>query len=166
MKRRLLVLGAGRAQLPVLHAARRLGLSVLVADPDPAAPGFALADARVCCDLGDADRLTAEARGWGAHGALTFAADYPMPALARLCDTLGLPGPGAAAVLRATHKAHMRRALVAAGVRCPDFEHVTDLRLVEDVQPVELQAHALGAAERELVRHEHVRLAHHRGSSE
>ena len=127
MKRRLLVLGAGRAQLPVLHAARRLGLSVLVADPDPAAPGFALADARVCCDLGDADRLTAEARGWGAHGALTFAADYPMPALARLCDTLGLPGPGAAAVLRATHKAHMRRALVAAGVRCPDFEHVTDL---------------------------------------
>ena len=127
MKRRLFVLGAGRAQLPVLHAARRLGLSVLAADPDPAAPGFALADARLCCDLSDAQRLTAEARGWGAEGALTFAADYPMPALAAVCDTLGLPGPGVATVLRATHKAHMRHALADAGVPCPAFQHVMDL---------------------------------------
>ncbi len=127
MKRRLLVLGAGRAQLPVLHTARRLGLSVLAADPDPAAPGFAWADAHLCCDLGDVARLTAEARGWGAEGALTFAADYPMPALAALCDALGLPSPGAAAVLRATNKAHMRRALADAGVACPGFEHVHDL---------------------------------------
>jgi biotin carboxylase len=127
MKRRLFVLGAGRAQLPVLHAAQRLGLSVLAADPDPAAPGFALADARLCCDLADVQCLTAEARSWGAEGALTFAADYPMPALAAVCDALGLPGPGVATVLRATHKAHMRRALVDAGVPCPAFEHVTDL---------------------------------------
>ena len=127
MKRRLLVLGAGRGQLPVLQAARRMGLAVLAADPDPAAPGFDWADARLCCDLGDAARLTSEARGWGAEGVLTFAADYPMPALAALCDALSLPGPSAAAVLRATHKAHMRRALVQAGVRCPAFDHVLDL---------------------------------------
>jgi biotin carboxylase len=125
--RRLLILGAGRAQLPLLRSARRLGLLVMAADPDPSAPGFALADASLCCDLADEPRLVAEARRWGASGALTFAADYPMPALGVLCDTLGLAGPGSDTVLRATHKAHMRRALARAGVPCPAFEHVLDL---------------------------------------
>jgi len=43
---RLLVLGAGAAQLGLLEAARARGLFVIAADRDAGAPGFAYADRR------------------------------------------------------------------------------------------------------------------------
>ena len=43
---RLLVLGAGPAQLGLLEAAKERGVWTAVADRDPGAPGFAFADRR------------------------------------------------------------------------------------------------------------------------
>ena len=55
---RLLVLGAGPAQLGLLEAARRRGLWVAVVDRDPAAPGFRVADRR--CILSTEDEPAIE----------------------------------------------------------------------------------------------------------
>ena len=122
--RKLMILGGRTAQLPVYRMARTMGLSLVGADPDPAAPALALADTVACCDLADADELVRVARREGVQGAMTFAADYPMPALARICGELNLSGPAPEAVSRATNKAAMRRAFVQAGVPGPDFLHV------------------------------------------
>ena len=131
-RHRLLVLGARSAQMPLYRAARAQGLFVVGADPDPSAPGLRLADERIHCDLRDTGRLLGQARRLSIDGALTFAADYPMPALGQVCAALGLPGPDAAAVYRATHKAAMREALVQAGVACPRFHHVHTLQSAAD----------------------------------
>ena len=55
---RLLVLGAGPAQLGLLEAARARGLWMAVVDRDPAAPGFRLADRR--CILSTEDEPAIE----------------------------------------------------------------------------------------------------------
>lgn len=115
----LMILGAGLSQRPMYQTALDLGVEVLGADPDPHAPALALAHQVVVCDLADSDALLQAARRAGIAGALTVAADYPMPALSRLWSELGLPGPTAAAVKRATHKGEMRAALVNAGVPSP-----------------------------------------------
>ena len=51
--KRLLVLGAGPAQLGVLRAARDRGLFVIALDRDPAAPGFEYADRRAVVSTED-----------------------------------------------------------------------------------------------------------------
>ena len=51
--RRLLVLGAGPAQLGLLAAARRRGLFVIALDRDPSAPGFQYADRRAIISVED-----------------------------------------------------------------------------------------------------------------
>lgn len=131
-QRRLLVLGARLAQIPIYREARARGLFVIGADPDAAAPGLALADERIICDLRDAAALLAQARRFEIDGALTYAADYPMPALGQLCASLGLAGPDPATTHRATHKAAMREALARAGVPCPRYHHVHTLDSAAD----------------------------------
>jgi len=114
-----MILGAGLSQLPVYEAARRMGLTIVGADPDPGAPALSLADHTVVCDLADVDTLLQFARSAGIAGVLTIAADYPMMTLARLWSALGLTGPAEQAVLRATHKGEMRAAFARAGVPSP-----------------------------------------------
>jgi biotin carboxylase len=130
--RSLMILGARPAQLPVYRSARRMGLRIIGADPDASAPGLRLADHAVHCDLADAARLIQVARQQAIDGAMTFAADYPMPALAALCETLGLHGPGVDVVHRATHKGAMRLAFRRAGVPGPDFVHVLSAQAARD----------------------------------
>ena len=51
--RRVLVLGAGPAQLALLEAARRAGDRVIAVDRDPGAPGFRLAHRRAIVRVDD-----------------------------------------------------------------------------------------------------------------
>src|SRR4051812_46549853 len=116
---RLLVLGAGPAQLGVLAAARARGLTVVAADRDPAAPGFRYADRRAIVSIEDEPATERLARAGeidrgiapGAHHALGLAArlaerlaraeeidgviapgsDHAVGLAARLAERLGLP---------------------------------------------------------------------------
>ena len=55
--KRLLVLGAGPAQLGLLAAAREHGLFVVAADRDPGAVGFAFADRRALVSAEDEEGI-------------------------------------------------------------------------------------------------------------
>lgn len=114
-----MILGAGQMQLPAFHAAHQLGCRVVAVDRSSDAPGSALADAFHTLDLSDIAGCIAIARRHDVDGALVLAADYPIPALAAVCEALHLPGPSTAAARRATNKAAMRSALHAAGVPVP-----------------------------------------------
>jgi biotin carboxylase len=112
--------------------ARAMGLFVVGADPDPYAPALAMAQSVVICDLADAGVLIRAAERQEIQGAMTFAADYPMPALAQVWSELKLSGPDAATVARATNKAEMRLAFQDAGVPGPEFAHVHSARAACD----------------------------------
>jgi biotin carboxylase len=114
---RLLVLGAGPAQVGLLRAARERDLYVVAVDRDPAAPGFAYADKRALVsteDEADVDRL---ARAEDVDAVVSPGADWTVGIAARVAHRLGLPhplDPGTAAL--ATSKARQRERFAAAGV--------------------------------------------------
>ncbi len=117
---RLLVLGAGAAQVGLLRAARERGLFVIAVDRDAAAPGFAYADKRALVsaeDEPDVDRL---ARAENVDGIVSPGADWPVGIAARVAERLRLPHPidGATAAL-ATSKQRQRERFTAAGVPQP-----------------------------------------------
>jgi len=120
----LLVLGCTSQQLPVIDAGHRRGLAVVGIDPDPDANGGSAVDSFVIADLADSEACLAAARQAKPVGVLTFAADYPVPMVARIAACLGLPGPSPATALAMTDKLAMRRQLAAAGLPIPRFASV------------------------------------------
>jgi biotin carboxylase len=117
---RLLVLGAGAAQLGLLEAAAARGLAVIVADRDPSAPGFAHATERAIISSEDEPGIERLARARAVDGIVSPGADWPVGIASRVAERLGLPHPidGATAVL-ATTKTRQRERLAAAGVPQP-----------------------------------------------
>lgn len=115
---RLLVLGAGPAQLGLLEAAReREDVELVVADRDPEALGFALADERVLISSEDEHALERLARTRAVAGIVSPGADWPVGVAARMAERLGLPHPiDAATASLATSKLRQRERFLAAGV--------------------------------------------------
>jgi biotin carboxylase len=119
-RQRLLVLGAGPAQIGLLRAARERDLFVIAVDRDPTAPGFAYADKRAVVSSEDEPGVDRLARAENVDGIISPGADWPVGIAARVAGRMGLPHPidGATAVL-ATTKSRQRERLAAAGVPQP-----------------------------------------------
>jgi len=119
-RQRLLVLGAGPAQIGLLRAARERDLFVIAVDRDPAAPGFAYADKRALVSTEDEPGIDRLARAENVDGIVSPGADWPVGVAARVAERLGLPHPidGATAAL-ATTKSRQRERFAAAGVPQP-----------------------------------------------
>ena len=90
---RLLVLGAGPAQLGVLAAARRAGLAVVAADRDPSAPGFREADRRAIVSIEDEPAIERLARAEQVDGIVAPGTDHAVATAARIASRLGVPHP-------------------------------------------------------------------------
>ena len=121
---RLLVLGAGPAQLGLLEAARaRIDLEVIAVDRDPQAVGFPLADERAVVSTEDEDGVERLARARDIDGIVSPGADWTVGIAARIAARMGIGhpiDPSVAAV--ATSKLRQREAFAAAGIPHPrDF---------------------------------------------
>lgn len=117
---RLLVLGAGPAQLGVLAAARARGLTVVAADRDPSAPGFRYADRRAIVSIEDEPAIERLARAEEVDGILAPGSDHAVAVAARIAGRLAVPHPlTPEAATLSVNKLKQREALAAAGVRQP-----------------------------------------------
>jgi biotin carboxylase len=117
---RLLVLGAGPAQLGLLQAARERGLWLAVVDRDPAAPGFRFADRRCILSTEDDAAIERLAGALGIDGLISPGTDWPVGVAARIAERLGLGHPiSAATAVAATSKLRQRERLAEAGVPQP-----------------------------------------------
>jgi biotin carboxylase len=128
--KRLLVLGAGPAQLGLLEAAHEHGLYVIAVDRDPLAPGFRFADRRAIVSVEDEpaiDRLAAAER---VDGVVAPGIDFPVAIAARIASRLGLPHPlDPVTAQTATSKLRQRERFAEAGV--PHTRHVVCSTLSE-----------------------------------
>jgi biotin carboxylase len=117
---RLLVLGAGPAQLGVLAAARQLGLTVVAADRDPSAPGFRYADRRAIVSIEDERAIDRLARAEQVDGIVAPGTDHAVATAARIAERLALPHPITpdSAVL-AVSRQRQRERLAEAGIAQP-----------------------------------------------
>ena len=117
---RVLVLGAGPAQLGLLEAAHTRGLWVGVVDRDPAAPGFRFADRRCILSTEDEPAIERLISALEIDGIVSPGTDWPVGVAARVAERTGLAHPidPATAVL-ATNKLRQRERLAEAGVPQP-----------------------------------------------
>ena len=119
-RQRLLVLGAGPAQVGLLRAARERDLFVIAVDRDPAAPGFAYADKRAIVSTEDEPGVDRLARAERVDGIISPGADWPVGIAARVAGRLALPHPiDAATAALATTKSRQRERFAEAGVPQP-----------------------------------------------
>ncbi|MDX6397190.1 MAG: hypothetical protein QOJ43_598 [Gaiellaceae bacterium] len=119
-RQRLLVLGAGPAQIGLLRAARERDLFVIAVDRDPGAPGFAYADKRALVSTEDEPGVDRLARAEDVQGIVSPGADWPVGVAARIAERLGLPHPiDGATAARATSKQRQRERFAEAGVPQP-----------------------------------------------
>lgn len=117
-RRRLLVLGAGPAQLGLLEAARARGdVEVIAVDRDSQAVGFAFADERAVLSSEDEEAVDRLARARDVDGLVSPGADWPVGIAARVAERIGLPHPidGRTGSV-ATSKTRQREVFAAAGV--------------------------------------------------
>ena len=124
---RLLVLGAGPAQLGLLAAARDRGLFVIAVDRDPAAPGFRFADRRAILSAEDAPAIERLAAAEHIDGVIAPGIDWPVGIAARVAERLGIPHPvePTSAVL-STSKLRQRERFAEAGVPQSRWKLVTE----------------------------------------
>jgi biotin carboxylase len=117
---RLLVLGAGPAQLGLLEAAQARGVWTAVVDRDPGAPGFRLAGRRCILSTEDEPAIERLVGALEIDGLISPGTDWPVGIAARIAQRAGLPHPIApqTAVL-ATNKLRQRERLAEAGVPQP-----------------------------------------------
>jgi biotin carboxylase len=123
MKRRILVLGAGLYNGPVLTQLKRAGFHVLAIDRDPKAPGAALADEFMPIDISDREAVSAWAAKQGLDGIMPIN-DYGTRTAAFVAAKLGLPGITEAAADASCDKGRMRDAWAAAKLPVPGYRVV------------------------------------------
>ncbi|HZQ80530.1 MAG TPA: hypothetical protein VFB25_00985 [Gaiellaceae bacterium] len=117
---RLLVLGAGPAQLGLLETAQRLGVWTAVVDRDPAAPGFLFADRRCILSTEDEPAIERLIGALGIEGIISPGTDWPVGVAARIAERTGLPHPiSPTTAVLATNKLRQRERLAEAGVPQP-----------------------------------------------
>src|SRR5882757_78050 len=88
---RLLVLGAGRHQTPLIRRAEERGIEVVVADYLPDSPGKAYATHSTMVDALDVDAVSAVAERFAVNGVVTTGTDQPVVTMAAVARRFGLP---------------------------------------------------------------------------
>ena len=134
--KRLLVLGAGPAQLGLLRRARERGCLVIACDRDPGAPGFRYAVRRAILSAEDETGIERLARAEAVEGLIAPGIDWPVAIAARVASRLRLPHPlepETAAV--AVSKLRQRTRFAEAGVPQPRWQLVRSAAEELEIDP-------------------------------
>ncbi len=89
--KKLMVLGAGYDQVPLIERAKQMGLYVVTVSPGDY-PGMKLADKVIDCDIRDEQGVYEAAKAEGVDGIISDKTDMPLLAMANATEKLGLPG--------------------------------------------------------------------------
>lgn len=130
MKQTILIIGGGLLQIPVILAAKKMDLQVIVTDYNPDAIGLRYADIPIIMSTRDIEGSVRVARAQNEltpiHGVLTVGTDASMT-VAAVANSLQLPGIKFENAEAATNKVKMRTRFREHGVPSPDFLPVWSL---------------------------------------
>jgi biotin carboxylase len=127
LRHRLLVLGGGVYQVPLIRRARELDLETIVVTPAGPYPGIRLGDHHWDLDTTDEEAVLQAARSYGIDAVVTTGTDVCLPVLGRIVDELRLHGPSESSARMSADKTLMKRAFKERGVPTADFEIVGSL---------------------------------------
>ncbi len=122
--RKLMILGAGIYQVPLIQKAKEMGLfTIVVSCPGPY-PGFSFADKVYLVDTTDRERILSIAKFENIDGICTSGTDVAVRSLGFVCETLGLCGLSYSSSVLATDKSKMKQAFIQGGVSTASFYKV------------------------------------------
>ncbi len=129
---KILILGAGVTQVPLIQCAKAMGHIVYVASIDGDYPGFHYADKIFLQDTTNAEGILEIARKEQIDGICTTGTDVAVRSIGYVNSHLGLCGISYASALKVTDKALMKKALVQKGVRTAEFYQANSVREAEE----------------------------------
>jgi biotin carboxylase len=125
--KKLMILGGTRYALPLIRAARELGLTVITADYLPDNDAHKFADEYVNVSIVDMDATLRAAEARGIDGIMSFACDPGVLTAAWVAEKLGLPSVGSfEAVSILQNKGRFRDFLRRNGFKVPMAKSYTD----------------------------------------
>ncbi|MBQ3280824.1 MAG: ATP-grasp domain-containing protein [Eubacterium sp.] len=122
--KKILILGAGIYQVPLIETAKRMGLYTIVASIPGNYPGFALADKIYYENTVDYEKITSIAREENIDGVVTAGTDVAVITVGTVCDALGLRGLSAEAARIASNKSLMKEKYEEYGVSTARFRKI------------------------------------------
>ena len=123
--KKILILGAGIYQVPLIKAAKKIGLYTIVSSIPGNYPGFAFADKVYYVNTTDEEAVLELAKKENIDAVITAGTDVAVPAMARVCDELGLPGLSYEAAMNSSDKFYMKTQYAKYGVRTARFRKVS-----------------------------------------
>lgn len=116
---KLLVVGAGIGQVPLVKRAKALGVYVIVVTRAGDYPAIFLADEAWYIDIYDYEAIVEKARVSGVTAVISDQNDLMMPTVAYVAEALGLPGNSQRATLSYCNKNKFREICDKEGVPAP-----------------------------------------------
>lgn len=148
-KKKMLLLGGGHAEIPLIQAAQSLGWYVITTGNDRKGLGHPYADKNVFVNYSDKDAMLELAKNEGVQAVCSGCNDFALLSTVYVCEKLGLPGHDSYTTSLETHHKDKYRALATRlGIPTPrafvvrsvaDFEAATtQLTFPIIVKPVDL----------------------------
>ncbi len=149
LNKKILLLGGGHAEIPLIQAAHELGWYVITTGNAREGLGHPYADKNVFADFSDKDAMLELAKSEGVQAVCSGCNDFALLSTVYVCEKLGLPGHDSYATsLKIHHKDKYRALATRLGIPTPralvvrsaaDFETaITQLTFPIIVKPVDL----------------------------
>lgn len=122
--KKIIILGAGIYQVPLIKAAKQRGLYTIVVSIPGNYPGFAYADKACMINTTDKDAVLSMAQKEQVCAIATTGTDVAVSTIGYVCEKMGLPGLSYEASTIVTDKARMKEAFARHGVTSAAFEVV------------------------------------------
>lgn len=123
---KLLVIGAGIGQVPILEKAKKRGLYTVAVTTPGDWPGIPIADETWYLDIYEREAIAERAKREGITAVISDQNDLMNPTVAYVAEKLGLPGNRFEDVMRFCDKNRFREYCKACGVPGPKHIAVTD----------------------------------------
>lgn len=123
--KKILILGAGIYQVPLIKKAKEMGLFTIVASIPGNYPGFAYADKVIYENTVAADAILKIAQEEKVDGICTTGTDVAVITIGKVCDAMGLRGVSVHGAEIACDKALMKKAFEENGVQTAQCRYVS-----------------------------------------
>lgn len=130
--KKIMIVGAGKTQVPLIKASKKEGYHTIVCDNDPAAPGVALADEFVRVSTKDRDGLFKTAREKKIDG-IVANSEYAMRDVAFIATDLGLVGNPEESIAVLSSKSRFRELQERGGLFAPKKAEVEEVIVKPDM---------------------------------
>lgn len=123
--KKLMIMGAGIYQVPLIKKAKEMGIYTIVVSIPGNYPGFEIAD-QVCYEnTVDYEKVLELAKKEKVDGIVTAGTDVAVITIGKVCDELGLTGLSFEAAKIASNKIRMKKKYEEYGVRTARFREVS-----------------------------------------